>query len=113
MNKKIVLSIIILVALLVGGIYLFEFVIQKNTVESKVEAHLKEKGYVEMIQEKETRYDSKMGDHYIHVIYKDEPKNRYEYYVAHRNSPSPPVYAIVYDEQNVEIEDKEIAKYKE
>lgn len=59
-------------------------------------------------KKKEILFDWKQGAYYAKIIFKDEPQNYYEMYVR---SNSDDVYVIAFDKDNVEITDKNEAKY--
>lgn len=111
MNKTILTTLIILFIVVIGGIVLYKVSIQRMMTEKKVMAHVEKEGYTEQIKSKKTMYDSKQGGYFVEIVYKDEPNNRYEYYVSKHKSPNNPVYVIGYNKDNVEIQDKEEGEY--
>lgn len=90
----------------IGVIYLYFHYEQKETVE-KINTYLAENKIENKIKEKEFLYDWKIGSYYGKVVFEDEPKNFYEFYLESSNSIS----VIGYDENGVQITDENKGRY--
>lgn len=79
---------------------------KKLTVE-KIDNYLSENNYHQQISKKEIEFDSKTGEYFVRVVFKDEPNNLYEIY---RESSSNKVKIYGYH-NGVEIVDKNKGRY--
>lgn len=105
--KKIALSIVMLLLVIIGYIF-FNFHSEKKQVKQKVDDFIIEKNYKDHIEEQEMLYDWKTGSYYAKVIFEDEPQNYYEFYV---DSDSHDVYVIGFNDERVEITNRNEGKY--
>lgn len=81
---------------------------KKKDQSEIINLYITENNYENNIQQKEILFDWKQGEYYAKVIFKDEPQNYYEMYVQ---SNTDNVYVIAFNNVNVEITDKNEAKY--
>lgn len=109
-NKTVVIvfAIFIIIVLITGGIISMQFFNKKKENSEIINLYITENDYENNIQKKEILFDWKQGTYYAKIIFKDEPQNYYEMYVA---PYSDDVYVIAFDKDNVEITDNSEAKY--
>ncbi|MBM7714413.1 DUF3139 domain-containing protein [Siminovitchia sp. FSL H7-0308] len=90
---RLVLIIFGSIIIIVAGFIIYKYPIQKAITTNKVLEHVKSKGldeddFISM----ETLYDSKVGEYYVEIVYKDEPDISYIY--IYRKKQKPPIIVI-------------------
>lgn len=107
-TKYILISIITLVVIIGGTIFMFFYTKKIDTTEI-IDSYITDNDYEELIEKKEIVYDSKQGNYMGEVVFKDEPENYYEIYVD--STKKEVDFIIAYDNENEEIIDKSHANY--
>lgn len=75
--KKMIIFLFIIIVL---SIVLVKFLDYRKTV-NLINNYLDEHGYQEDILSKEIKFNSKKGNFYMKIYYKDYPDREYEYYI--------------------------------
>lgn len=86
--------------------YQYNVKAQKDKFAENIETYLKENNYQRQVITNETMRDSKTGDYYAKVIFKDEPNNIYEIYEKGKGD-----FDVYGYRDGVEIIDRTEAKY--
>lgn len=96
MRKGNLFLVRLLVVILLGiGSVWIRFNHQRNITIEKVDRHLSKIGIQEdEIKSKEVKYDYKIGEYYIEIIYKDEPTTEYEYIYRKNQTPNILVFGM-------------------
>lgn len=96
-------GIISVIVAVIAGFFIYQYPIQKKITTDKITEHLESKGInlEEDIKSFVTVYDSKVGEYYVEVIYKDEPKSTYGY--IYRKKRNPQIFVILLDQDYPEL----------
>lgn len=97
-----ILSIVIASGLIYKNVYHDT----KKAVSENIDNYLMENNYQQRIKKKEVVRDSKTGEYFAKVVFKDEPHTTYEIYQINSNK-----YNVYGYKDGVEITDKNEGKY--
>lgn len=101
MKRFIGFLVVIIIMILIFGVYKYS---EKISVKNKFDAYIHTNQYENDVFSSEVKYDSKIGEYFVSVIYKDYPNRTYIYYFK-----SDYILAIPL-ENDVQIETKDYVK---
>lgn len=109
-TKKAVIPLTLMFILVLVGsaITMYYYNLKQQTTEI-VDAFISENYYKKDIQNKKIKYNSKKGDYFGEITFKDEPEHVYEIYVDPKNKKVD--FIIAFGKDRVEITDARKATY--